>query len=607
MRSLKFFGLGMALISVVLMPGSLGAAQKTITVCSSGCDYTRIQQAIDAAQPGDTIQIQAGYYLENIEIKNKSGLTLQGTGPEQATLDGGLGLGQQKPAILVESSQTIIIKGFKIIGGGAKREGPGGGIEVQNSTAVEIRSNVLENNLRQGILIQKSSGVTVAQNQISKTQPLETNYRGRGINLLESQGIEILQNEIFENAESGIVVLGSQAEISKNIIRDNGWDAIRVSSFPLERPSQVTVLDNEMRRNSHCGINSRLSYGGDPKEQFSTVTGSGNKLSENKFGDLCGDVPTELLADFSQGTREQVTVPTDAPTIQEAVHQVQPGGTVLIQAGRYQELVQIYKSVKIVGAGKDQVTLQAKGPDWLVMNVASRGLQVELEGVTIQGGMVGIQVQTGLDSQLILRHVSITDQKGDALEVSGVASAEVSDSTISDNGSSGVAVWDRGRTNISRSTLTDNGDESVYIVGWATAEITNAQITNTRRGYYDDYGFGILVSGHGKLALNKSTISNNASVGVLVIRNTQAIITQNTITNNTYGIQIGEGGDPEDKETVQAEISGNTIQKNKYCGIYADDDPGIKITGQGNTISGNKQGELCGDTTKFPPGFGGGK
>jgi len=41
--------------------------------------------------------------------------------------------------------------------------------------------------------------------------------------------------------------------------------------------------------------------------------------------------------------------------------------------------------------------------------------------------------------------------------------------------------------------------------------------------------------------------------------------------------------------------------------VYTDNDAGIKITGQGNTISGNKRGNLCGDQSKFPSGFGGGK
>ena len=51
--------------------GSADAA--TRTVCSSGCQYTSVQAAIDAASPGDTILLRAGQtFTENITLRNKS-------------------------------------------------------------------------------------------------------------------------------------------------------------------------------------------------------------------------------------------------------------------------------------------------------------------------------------------------------------------------------------------------------------------------------------------------------------------------------------------------------------------------------------------------------
>jgi parallel beta-helix repeat protein len=60
----------MAFVNVV-------CASPTIhTVCQSGCEYTKIQDAIDAADPGHTIDVYSGTYYENV-IVNKT-LTLRG-------------------------------------------------------------------------------------------------------------------------------------------------------------------------------------------------------------------------------------------------------------------------------------------------------------------------------------------------------------------------------------------------------------------------------------------------------------------------------------------------------------------------------------------------
>jgi hypothetical protein len=50
------------LLVVVLVGAGLGSAQPgTLTVCPSGCQFSRIQDAINAAQPGDTIESQGGH------------------------------------------------------------------------------------------------------------------------------------------------------------------------------------------------------------------------------------------------------------------------------------------------------------------------------------------------------------------------------------------------------------------------------------------------------------------------------------------------------------------------------------------------------------------
>ena len=59
-------------------PLTSNSGPRTLTVCSSGCNYTSIQAAINAACPGDTIEVRSGTYNENVVV-NKT-LTLLGVG-----------------------------------------------------------------------------------------------------------------------------------------------------------------------------------------------------------------------------------------------------------------------------------------------------------------------------------------------------------------------------------------------------------------------------------------------------------------------------------------------------------------------------------------------
>ena len=81
------------LATVALAFSSVTASADTITVCASGCDYTSINAAIDAASDGDVIQLAAETYFEGqvIDTLGKA-ITLRGVldkkGEPASVLDG---------------------------------------------------------------------------------------------------------------------------------------------------------------------------------------------------------------------------------------------------------------------------------------------------------------------------------------------------------------------------------------------------------------------------------------------------------------------------------------------------------------------------------------
>jgi parallel beta-helix repeat protein len=673
----------------------LGSAQagKTIAVGPSGCDFTTIQAAIDAAPNGSVIQVQAGSYKENLTIRNRDGLTLQGAGPDKVTLDGNAP--EQKdvtPGILILSSRNITVTGLRITN--SQR-----GLEADDSTLLFIEANTIERNFR-----------------------------------------------------TGIYLLRSQAEIRGNVVRDSqalsdkpsGGTGIGVYG------SRVTLAGNSITGNADAGL--LVVMDGDTRSQ---VTGSGNTIRDNKGGDLVGNVPTALLAEPpAQGTLDQVAVPSQVATIQEAVGRVRAGGTITVSGGTYKEQVQIYKSLTIRGAGIDRTILQARGSDWLALNVATDGLTVVLEDMTVSGGYGGILIATGPASTITLQDVKaqgdvagrndllrvweestvtldrvsvfgsryhglgawgrvkltvanstisnsisggvviseravvtmrdttianngsngiyaldrasadiqtctisgnviagiqIADSsqatvsgsqikgakpKGDVLGYGILATGEsrvtAEKNTISQNAGFGVYLWEETVSTIRGNTISDNENFGVYMRGSASAvledntitrnraegirtiessalTITRNRITSQRTDLQGGLGRGISAFGDSVLTIRDNTISGNASIGIDLYERVKATVTNNTISGNSLdGIALDWPDYP--GETVNVEISSNTIQGNKGCGVrLRDNDPGLTITGHGNTISGNSKGQLCGTTSKFPKGFGGGR
>lgn len=82
------FGITSILLAVAwLMFAVSTSSAATLDVCPSGCTYTTVQAAVDAAASGDTIDVGAGTYVGSVTIIRN--VTIQGAGAGLTILDGG--------------------------------------------------------------------------------------------------------------------------------------------------------------------------------------------------------------------------------------------------------------------------------------------------------------------------------------------------------------------------------------------------------------------------------------------------------------------------------------------------------------------------------------
>jgi len=194
-----------------------------------------LQQALDQAQEGAVICLEAGTYAVSSSFAIRKGLSLVGLGarPEEVVLRGD----RAEPVVMIETQGKVLVQNLTVReGSGAGPTERGGGIHIQNSPDVALRRVVLSENRRFGLLAQRSQ-VTLEDGQVLNTQAVTAPLDGQGI-----------------------VSRGSTVQIKKTTIRGNGaegvaaLDTLVLSFSDEERPSQVTIEESVIEQNVVYGL-----------------------------------------------------------------------------------------------------------------------------------------------------------------------------------------------------------------------------------------------------------------------------------------------------------------------------------------------------------------
>jgi parallel beta-helix repeat protein len=213
---------------------------------ASGCQAT-IGAAVSAAMPGDTIQVAAGTYKEDVTISQT--LSLIGAGSASTIIDA-----------------TGLANGINIDGSAAAPKSGVSGVVVTGFT--------VENANFQGILVQNASFVTVSENQVLNNDKSlvpsasgsscpglpaalasgEAFDCGEGINLT---GVDhsVIANNVVQHNSGGILIsddTGATFEnlIAGNLVSDNGYACgITMASHSGMGLYSNTVSGNQSLRN----------------------------------------------------------------------------------------------------------------------------------------------------------------------------------------------------------------------------------------------------------------------------------------------------------------------------------------------------------------------
>jgi hypothetical protein len=240
------------------------------------------------------------------------------------------------------------------------------------------------------------------------------------------------------------------------------------------------------------------------------------------------------------------TVGCDFTSIQAAIGAVDATGTIQVAAGVYAGGLTIDKSLRLVGAGTGETTIDGGSP---VVSV-SPAADVTIMGVTITSSGQDGGIHNG--GVLSLRDTTISgilklDDPQEGAGVYNTGTLTLQGSTLDANaaGSEGGAIYnDGGVVTVQNSTLSNNRAEDgggIFTVG-GTVTVKNSVVTGNRAADGGSGG-GILKAAGGFLDVRDSTISGNSALGFgggIYSADNQLTVRGTTISGNG-AVQCGGG------------------------------------------------------------------
>ena len=271
-------------------------------------DYTTIQDAIDAAVPGATIDVNTGTYVEDLVIpSSKTNLILVG---HTATIKGiqnvpiaSFPLALPNIEILADGT---ILTGFTIEGPDYEAGKYSSGIVIGAEDVVisnndfKVTPAATSDEISQAIQTYHKlaipgvdiSGLNIHDNTFTHLSSGAAGYEGIWINLDEGTGTaKVVDNEFTGNVFRAITTERSNTIIKENMIvtdlspgvpGSGGWQGINVGGANAGPISSVSVIENTVKGASGFKYGIKLGY--DVTSTFSDVLISENTIQDNEVG-----------------------------------------------------------------------------------------------------------------------------------------------------------------------------------------------------------------------------------------------------------------------------------------------------------------------------------
>jgi hypothetical protein len=231
-------------------------------------DAATIQQAIDAAVPGDTVLVAPGTYVENIDFRGKAITVASEQGPAVTVIDGNRA--GSVVTFATAESRAAVLTGFTVRNGATIYSG--GGVLIRNAAPSIIGNWIVDNGGCSGAGVYSYfSSPLIKGNTISRNYVYGcSGASGLGVYVGGDSAAELIENVITDNsgfANGGGVTLfaAGRAVLRSNIIARNLTGGFSPCSSGggiwMVNFSQATIVNNLVVGNA-AGCGGGLYWGG---------------------------------------------------------------------------------------------------------------------------------------------------------------------------------------------------------------------------------------------------------------------------------------------------------------------------------------------------------
>lgn len=284
-----FFALVLVLTLGLVTAAPAGAATINVTPGANA-----IQNAIDAAQPGDIINVAAGDYSENINVTERVILQADSGGVTVIPASG-------SDHIFYVTANNVTIDGFTLVGD--TLDSPSRGILLEGVTDCTISNNNWSRTNPTGDT--KAIELLSAHSNIIQGNTFTFNEKGTGIRLNMSDS-NLVKNNTCTGATYGVAIIGS----SYNTIQGNTTSGYYIMGAGISLSGGYTdnLIKGNTCSNSGRGIEIKASRVDRPITNATvignTLTGNANAitLDSSAGGLLSGITITENTCQASTST-----------------------------------------------------------------------------------------------------------------------------------------------------------------------------------------------------------------------------------------------------------------------------------------------------------------